>query len=198
VNAGVISWNAVVCVNELDVVEPNNQQATLVTVQLPSGLISKRYLLASTSLADQSVAAVNGFLASDGDILRSGTPAGPNQVWLENLYRTLLNRQADAGGLAGWLQFLADGGTRDEVVRTFLESGEYRSLAPRFGAPPTSEAQALAFVDAVYAELLRRDADAHSRSAYAKRLVQDGAYLEMLEEILASDEYYRLALAYSE
>ena len=48
-----------------------------------------------------------------------------NTGFVTLLYQNVLNRAPDAGGLTGWLNALADGSTRAEVVRGFSQSGEF-------------------------------------------------------------------------
>ena len=57
-----------------------------------------------------------------------------DQDYAESLYRDLLGREPDAGGLADWTAQLQDGVGRDEVRQGFLQSAEYQSKHP---APDT-------------------------------------------------------------
>lgn len=61
-----------------------------------------------------------GFLASPE--FSSGKD---NTAFVTSLYQTLLFRAPDAGSLAYWVQDLANGQTREQVVRSFLRSPEY-------------------------------------------------------------------------
>lgn len=49
-----------------------------------------------------------------------------NTAFVNLLYENVLGRAADAGGLQNWLDALADGRTREQVVLGFSESAEYR------------------------------------------------------------------------
>jgi hypothetical protein len=49
-----------------------------------------------------------------------------NVEFIELLYQNVLGRAADAGGLKGWSDFLDGGGTREQIMVGFSDSGEYR------------------------------------------------------------------------
>lgn len=57
-----------------------------------------------------------------------------DQDYVASLYRDLLGREPDAGGLNGWVTALRDGMSREDVRQGFLQSDEYRSRHP---APDT-------------------------------------------------------------
>ena len=48
-------------------------------------------------------------------------------AFINQLYRNVLDREADAGGRQGWLNVINNGGTREDVVRGFAQSGEFVS-----------------------------------------------------------------------
>ena len=54
----------------------------------------------------------------------------PDVDYVTALYRDLLGREPDAGGLAGWVTHLETGMTREAVKAGFLQSDEYRSKHP--------------------------------------------------------------------
>lgn len=58
------------------------------------------------------------FLRTYGDL--------ENVEFIELLYQNVLGRAADAGGLKGWSDFLDGGGTREQIMVGFSDSGEYR------------------------------------------------------------------------
>ena len=69
---------------------------------------------------------VDGFL--DSDELKSGSDyTGENQSFVENLYKNILNREADANGLDYWLSELTTSSSKEKVVTGFLESIEYQN-----------------------------------------------------------------------
>ena len=57
-----------------------------------------------------------------------------DQDYVASLYRDLLGRDPDAGGLNGWVAALRDGMSRDEVRQGFLRSEEYQR---KHSAPDT-------------------------------------------------------------
>ncbi|WP_299031825.1 DUF4214 domain-containing protein [uncultured Sulfitobacter sp.] len=46
--------------------------------------------------------------------------------FIELLYQNVLGRASDAGGRQGWSDFLENGGTREQVIVGFSDSGEFR------------------------------------------------------------------------
>ena len=72
-------------------------------------------------------------------------------VEVQGLYHTLLHRNADAGGLAGFTSLLASGATVAQVEDILLASPEYFQVAGGTNA---------GFVEALYSDLLHRQADA--------------------------------------
>ncbi len=85
------------------------------------------------------------------------------------LYRTLFGRQPDAGGLSYWVnQRLVEGMNGEDVAYWMTQSAEYQQLYGQL-----DDAQ---FVDAIYQNLLGRDADPGGH-AYWLQLVQlDGRH----------------------
>ena len=53
-----------------------------------------------------------------------------DQDYVTSLYRDLLGREPDAGGLNGWVAALRDGMSREDVRQGFLGSEEYQSKHP--------------------------------------------------------------------
>jgi Ca2+-binding RTX toxin-like protein len=51
-----------------------------------------------------------------------------NQAFVEQLYRFCLNREGDAGGIAGWVNALNNGTSRASVLLGFSESAEHVAL----------------------------------------------------------------------
>ncbi|MBU1346362.1 MAG: DUF4214 domain-containing protein, partial [Alphaproteobacteria bacterium] len=51
-----------------------------------------------------------------------------NQAFVEQLYRFCLNREGDAGGIAGWVAALNGGTSRASVLMGFSESAEHAAL----------------------------------------------------------------------
>jgi uncharacterized repeat protein (TIGR01451 family) len=119
---GPIVNNAVGHSDQFDPSLANNQATASVTVLLSPDQISKFPFLASTILGVPDPATFPG-----------------NQQFVEELYNGLLHRQADPLGLALFSDFLDNGGSRSQVVQSFLTSPEYQSvLASSPGSPGVS------------------------------------------------------------
>ena len=56
-----------------------------------------------------------------------------NTHFMEILYRAILGREPDEAGLAGWLEGLQNGMTREEVFQSFLLSTEFEQFCNRAG-----------------------------------------------------------------
>ncbi len=56
-----------------------------------------------------------------------------NQAYVEILYKTFFNRDADNGGKAYWLKRLENGLSRDYVLRGFVNSDEFQKLCDAYG-----------------------------------------------------------------
>lgn len=56
-----------------------------------------------------------------------------DEEYIQILYRTFLDREYDEAGLANWLNYLAEGHTRDEALQGFSGSEEFRELMAAYG-----------------------------------------------------------------
>jgi len=56
-----------------------------------------------------------------------------NVTLLNLLYKAFFNREADAGGLSGWLTQLEQGTSREDVLNGFLYSQEFVNLCDKYG-----------------------------------------------------------------
>ena len=56
-----------------------------------------------------------------------------NTVYVKTLYRTLLGREADDAGLAGWVSNLENGQEREEIFEGFVNSAEFTSICDSYG-----------------------------------------------------------------
>jgi len=63
-----------------------------------------------------------------------------NTEYVETLYAAFFGRPADAGGLAGWTQQLANGVSRAQVLNGFIYSQEFGNLASSYGILVDSDA----------------------------------------------------------
>ena len=112
--------------------------------------------------------------ATGGD---SSTPGSVNQFFVSQLYQDLLQRPADAVGLASWTNALDQAAmTRIQVVQAIEGSSEYRTVE----------------VQALFGQLLHRQADAGGLAGLTSFLAGGGT-LEQAQAILAgSDEYFQV------
>jgi hypothetical protein len=119
--------------------------------------------------SEQSV--LEGILGSTEFYTDAGSsPAG----FVEALYRDLLGRAADPGGLTHWEAELAAGAAPSAVVSGFLSSEEYRSD----------------FVETQYSDLLHRTADPAGLAFWVSE-IQDGTSFEsVVSDIAGSSEFY--------
>jgi hypothetical protein len=111
------------------------------------------------------------FLASPEFFQKAG---GTNQAWVDSLYQNVLNRQADAGGQAAWLNALAHGTSRTTIALDFTTSTEHEA----------------ALIQADYQLYLGRTASSAEVSSWVV-LVQHGTTQEqMAADFLASAEAF--------
>jgi hypothetical protein len=100
-----------------------------------------------------------------------------NQAFVATLYRTLLNRTVEPGGLAFWTGALDAGATRLQVASGILNSPEYRARE----------------VENIYEVVLGRQADLFGLTFWTGAL-RGGATLKQVEAgIFASDEFFTRA-----
>jgi uncharacterized protein DUF4214 len=96
------------------------------------------------------------------------------ELWLQALYRDLLNRTADPGGLQSWVNFLSQGHSYSEVANGFVRSQEYAGIT----------------VDALYKQYLDRNPDPGGRTTYINFLTSGGASIQrMIISLCDSVEY---------
>lgn len=101
---------------------------------------------------------------------------GTNRAYVAEVYRNILQREADAAGLAYWVGRLDGGAPRTTIARQFFLTIESNGRR----------------VDALYRRLLGRASEAAGRAYWAERLVtEDDIALAGL--LVGSAEYYRLA-----
>lgn len=113
-----------------------------------AGLVANtRALLAGTSLSSDAA----GFLTSGEFAQLYGTPS--NTDFVSALYRNVLHRAGDAGGLQTWNNALAHGTSRADTLVAFSESAENKTTleaAPNQTYSETVEAQAERLYDASF------------------------------------------------
>ena len=108
------------------------------------------------------------------------------------LYRAILNREADEGGLATWTGLLAGGTSRQAVLDGFVLSTEFANLCDSYGivAIFTQEDYVRNFVARMYTVALDRPADEVGLADWAGLLISrqiDGA--TVANGFINSDEF---------
>jgi subtilisin-like proprotein convertase family protein len=102
-------------------------------------------------------------------------------IEVDRLYQTYLHRPADPAGRAGWVAALMAGVSETDVARTFLSSSEYTA----------SHADALSFVNGLYADVLGRAADPTGQSAMLQALQEGESRTQLAWAVLTSPEHYQ-------
>ena len=98
--------------------------------------------------------------------------------FVDVLYKTFFDREADEGGKAFWMGHLATDMTREQVVRGFIDSTEWCNLCAYYGVKsgaPNAKAEkpsnnAMKFATRLYTECLGREPDADGLLFWALRL----------------------------
>jgi uncharacterized delta-60 repeat protein len=99
-----------------------------------------------------------------------------NQRFVAQVYLDLLQRPADATGLAGWSGLLDSGqATRAQIAQAIENSPEYHNL----------------IIETYYGQYLKRPADSFGLSAWGSFLAQGGLTDQLRAALLGSDEYFQ-------
>jgi hypothetical protein len=96
-----------------------------------------------------------------------------DQRFVTQLYRDLLNRNPDAGGLASWVENLAKG--KAFVSGGIITSPEYRGVK----------------IDELYQQLLKRKADASGLANFSKMVASGQSWDDVYAGIIGSSEYLK-------
>jgi hypothetical protein len=98
-----------------------------------------------------------------------------SEVFVKQLYRDLLGREADPGGLAGWSGLIDQGHPRSEVVQGIEGTLEYQDR----------------LVTGFYNSLLLRAPDPGGEAGWAAALAADSTVEQVKTAFLASTEYFQ-------
>ena len=102
-----------------------------------------------------------------------------NSQFVDRVYRNVLGRAPDSGGLAFWTQRLdSNQMTRGQVMLAFSESAEYRSLI-------NSEV----YVTMLYVGMLRRAPDTNGFNFWVGRLDSGNSPQQLIDSFLVAPEY---------
>ncbi len=99
----------------------------------------------------------------------------PDQRYVTQLYRDLLNRDPDSGGQSNWVNILGTGQSRTVVSNAFTNSTEFRSIR----------------INDFYREFLKRSADPTGMSHFLDVLNRGGTFDTIRGGILGSAEYFQ-------
>jgi hypothetical protein len=101
-------------------------------------------------------------------------PVTTSNVWfIDGLYRDLLNRQSDIGGLTGFAMELYNGASRAQIAQIIWRSAEHRGIE----------------VDQLYAMILHRAADPAGRAGWVQAMLNGMTELDVARQLILSSEY---------
>ncbi|HEV3080235.1 MAG TPA: FG-GAP-like repeat-containing protein, partial [Gemmataceae bacterium] len=109
------------------------------------------------------------------ELLPDGTRGTPNQRFVSELYRDLLRRHVEPGGLASWSGLLEAGVSRADVTLGIIKSPEYRTDV----------------VEDLYHLYLHRAADPVGLHDDVAFLTSGGSQKQLAAFIVSSPEYYQ-------
>ena len=143
-------------------------------------------------IQNQSASAVVlGFLNSPEFLAKNLYDA----AFVDILYRTLFDREGDAGGSSYWLEQLAAGKLRDMVIWGFLRAAEFKTLSDSFGVTALNAADESAygiraFVERFYTLVLGRQPDTGGFDTWVTTLT-NGSYAggDIAKAFFLSAEY---------
>ena len=120
------------------------------------------------------------------------------------LYQTMLDRPADAGGKAGWVDALSKGYTLQHIINGFCGSDEFSLICANFGieagtvnagpvtppVPDTPRGKIEAFVQRCYKLILSRQADEGGLKGWSDALeTRTAAAAQIIDGFVRSQEY---------
>ncbi len=117
-----------------------------------------------------------------------------NEEFVNVLYRSMMGREADEVGMAGWLNELGNGySTRSEVTKAFVESPEFTNICSEYGIERGEYDASMApiehFVERFYTLCLERDPDQKGMYGWVNNLknkYMNGA--QIADAFIFSDE----------
>ena len=140
----------------------------------PSGLTAWADVLKSGS--EQGAKVAQGFIESPEFKKRTLT----DREYVQILYRTFFDREADAGGLEAWIKVLESGLSRMHVFRGFAESEEFGKICSDYGiirgnaaltAPRDQNEGVTKFVARCYRLCLGREADEDGLNGWCRQIL---------------------------
>ncbi|HEX7446698.1 MAG TPA: choice-of-anchor Q domain-containing protein, partial [Pirellulales bacterium] len=154
--------------------------ATFVELRPTSTALDSTATASAASLSSATSAQFNLVLVSSVAPIAAPNPifgAGPNAdvstAIIRGLYRTILGRDADSGGLQSWTGQLVAGVSTQTIVHNFWYSAEHRGQE----------------IDQFYLTYLHRPSDTAGRAAWLQLLVATGSEGAVVAAMLSSAEY---------
>ncbi len=136
----------------------------------------------------------HGFIMSDEFTKRNLS----DREFVDVLYRTFFNREADAGGRANWLAALAAGKTRGYVLSGFVNSTEFDRLCDSYGIARGTMREdgspvnpgIRSFVERCYTKVLGREGEKAGIEDWTNRIATGQMSAEdVAKSFFFSDEY---------
>ena len=125
---------------------------------------------------EQGVKVAQGFIQSPEFLKRNLS----DTEYIKILYKTFLNREADAAGLKAWQNVLNDGLSRMHVFKGFAESDEFTRICQSYGiirgnasltAPRDQNEGVTKFVVRCYRKCLGREADENGLNNWCTEII---------------------------
>lgn len=111
--------------------------------------------------------------------------------YVEDLYKSCLGRGSDPDGKAFWIQQLASGKTRDEVMAGFINSKEYTQICDVYGISRgtaekngtiTYNSGVRTFVENNYKGVLSRHSETEGAEFWSKQIIDKGMTVDAFKE----------------
>ena len=147
---------------------------------------------------------IDGFVRSAEFVNRNVTP----EEAVDILYKTMLDREADAGGKAGWVDALNQGYTLQNIIDGFCGSAEFTTICKEYGiepgslnaqtpaAPDSPRGKIEAFVKRCYEQILGRTADEGGLKGWSDALEShQAAAANIIDGFVRSPEFVNQALS---
>jgi hypothetical protein len=93
--------------------------------------------------------------------------------YVKSLYQNLLNRAADSGGLAFWVNQINNGMSNFQVAQDFWRSAEHRGIE----------------IDSYYQNFLGRTADPAGRAFWVNQMMNGASEVQVIARFFTSGEY---------
>ena len=145
------------------------------------------------------VGAAEGFILSDEFLNKEMS----NEEFIKIMYRTFLGREADEGGLATWMNLMAQGYQKKFIFSGFANSDEFQTVCDGYGIerglcvlteeekqPVVSGKDVTEFVERLYNQILGRGGDSEGMKTWVdilKKKERSGA--QVAEGFILSEEF---------